>query len=160
MTPQRRPERRFPLHGGSDNPYDRARHANDQAWSVRGPGAKLTSMSTTINERDAALNTKIQAGDVLGALDEFYDDNVHMQEGVGEAVQGRTENKRRLEGFLGSLSKFNGATLHSAAVNGDVSLSEWTFDMVGGDGQPIVWNEVIRRKWEGGVVVHERYYNP
>lgn len=117
-------------------------------------------MSTTISERDSALNARIQAGDVLGALDEFYCDNVVMQEGVGEAVNGRAENKTRLQEFLGSLSKFNGATLHNAAVGDGVSLSEWTFDMVGGDGQSIVWNEVIRRQWKDGVVVHERYYNP
>ncbi len=116
-------------------------------------------MTTTIRERDAALNARIQAGDVLGALGEYYCENVHMQEGVGEATQGRAENKARLESFLGSLSKFNSATLHSAAVGDGVSLSEWTFDMVGGDGQPIVWNEVIRRQWKDGVVVHERYYN-
>lgn len=117
-------------------------------------------MNTSINERDAALNARIQAGDVLGALDEFYCPDVQMQEGMGETVNGRTENKQRLGQFLGSLSKFNGATLHSSAVGDGVSLSEWTFDMVGGDGAPIVWNEVIRRQWKDGVVVHERYYNP
>ena len=104
--------------------------------------------------------TRIEAGDVLGALDEFYCENVQMQEGVAAATQGRAVNRKRLEAFLGSLSKFNGATLHSSAVSGDVSLSEWTFDMVGGDGEPIVWNEVIRRRWKDGIVVHERYYNP
>ena len=117
-------------------------------------------MSTKTEQRDAALNAKIQAGDVLGAIDEFYGENVEMQEGVSAPTAGRAENRARLEGFLGSLSKFNGATLHSAAVNDNVSLSEWTFDMVGGNGEPIVWNEVIRRQWSDGVVVHERYYNP
>lgn len=117
-------------------------------------------MSTTIQDRDAALNARIQAGDVLGALDEFYCPDVQMQEGCNEPVNGRAQNKQRLEQFLGGLSKFNGATLHSSAVGDGVSLSEWTFDMVGGDGTPIVWNEVIRRQWKDGVVVHERYYNP
>ncbi|MEM7156337.1 MAG: hypothetical protein AAF799_26015 [Myxococcota bacterium] len=117
-------------------------------------------MSTKIEDREAALNARIQAGDVLGALDEFYCKNVVMQEGTAAPTEGRAANKTRLEGFLGSLSKFNGATLHSSGVGDGVTLSEWTFDMVGGDGNPIVWNEVIRRQWSGGVVVHERYYNP
>ena len=38
-------------------------------------------------------------------------------------------------------------------------MSEWTFDMVGGDGLPIIWNEVIRRQWKDGLVTDERYYN-
>jgi len=117
-------------------------------------------MGSTIEQREQALNARIQAGDVLGALEEFYADDVQMREGSApEATSGKKENKKRLEEFLGSLKQFNGATLHSYAVGDGVSMSEWTFDMVGGDGSPILWNEVIRRKWRDGAVTEERYYN-
>ena len=117
-------------------------------------------MSSTIEEREQALNTRIQAGDVLGALQEFYADDVKMREGsADEATVGKQQNHARLEQFLGSLKQFNGATLHSYTVGDGVSMSEWTFDMVGGDGAPIIWNEVIRRQWRNGTVADERYYN-
>lgn len=117
-------------------------------------------MSSTTQQREVALNAQIQAGDVLGALKEFYADNVEMREGSSpEATVGKQENLSRLEEFLGSLKQFNGATLHSYAVGDDVSMSEWTFDMVGGDGSPIIWNEVIRRQWRNGAVTDERYYS-
>ncbi|MEM9073353.1 MAG: nuclear transport factor 2 family protein [Myxococcota bacterium] len=117
-------------------------------------------MSNELKTREAELNARIAAGDVLGALKEFYADDVRMREGSApEATVGKAQNHQRLESFLGSLSKFNGATLHSVAVGEGVTMSEWTFDMVAGDGTPIVWNEVIRRRWEKGLVVDERYYN-
>lgn len=117
-------------------------------------------MSSTIQKREVALNARIQAGDVLGALKEFYAENVEMREGSApKATVGKQENLNRLEQFLGSLKQFNGATLHNYAVGDDVSMSEWTFDMVGGDGSPIIWNEVIRRRWSNGAVIDERYYN-
>ena len=118
------------------------------------------TMTSTIEQREQALNSRIQAGDVLGALQEFYADDVAMREGSApDATIGKEKNLSRLGEFLGSLKQFNGATLHSFAVGDGVSMSEWTFDMVGGDGAPIVWNEVIRRQWRDGLVTEERYYN-
>lgn len=117
-------------------------------------------MTSKIEDREQALNARIQAGDVLGAVQEFYTDDVQMREGSAEqATVGKKENHKRLEEFLGSLKQFNGATLHSHAIGDGVTMSEWTFDMVGGDGSPIIWNEVIRRRWENGLVAEERYYN-
>lgn len=117
-------------------------------------------MESNLAKRDNELNNRIAAGDVLGALQEFYSDDVVMQEGSSnEPTVGKKANHDRLEGFLSGLKQFNGATLHSSAAGDGVTMSEWTFDMVGGDGTPIIWNEVIRRRWSNGVVVDERYYN-
>ncbi len=101
-----------------------------------------------------------EPGDVLGALQEFYSNDTKMREGSSEEItEGKQANHERLESFLGSLKQFNSATLHSSAVGENVTMSEWTFDMVGGDGSPIIWNEVIRRQWKDGLVTDERYYN-
>ena len=59
--------------------------------------------------------------------------------------------------MFATLKAFNGATLHSQGIGENVSLTEWTFDMVGPDG-PILWNEVLRRQWKEGKVVSERFY--
>lgn len=117
-------------------------------------------MNSQLNKREHALNARIQAGDVLGALQEFYTSNVRMREGSSEEVTvGKETNREHLAEFLGGLKKFNSATLHSYSVGDDVTMSEWTFDMVAGDGSPIIWNEVIRRQWTDGLVSDERYYS-
>ncbi len=37
-------------------------------------------------------------------------------------------------------------------------MSEWTFNLTGGDGDKIVWNEVLVRRWNDGKIVAEKYY--
>ena len=110
-----------------------------------------------ISVLNTELNEMTQAGKILDALLEFYDDDCIFQEGNDEPRVGRETQHKHLEGFFATLKSFNGATLHSQAVDGETSLNEWTFDMEGPEG-PIVWNEILRRVWKNGKVVSERYY--
>ena len=104
------------------------------------------------------LDRLVLAGDILGAVDRYFADEVVTQEGNAEPVRGKAANRARLEVFLSSLRAFNGATLHSYGVGENVTLSEYTFDLVAEDGTPLIWNEVIRRQWSNGQVINERYY--
>ena len=104
------------------------------------------------------LDRMVLAGDILGVVDQYFADDVVTQEGNAAPVRGKAANRARLEAFLSSLRAFNGATLHSYGVGEDVTLSEYTFDLVAEDGSPLIWNEVIRRRWVNGQVVDERYY--
>jgi hypothetical protein len=36
-------------------------------------------------------------------------------------------------------------------------MSKWTFDLSASNG-PILWNEVLHRRWENGKVISERFY--
>ncbi len=115
-------------------------------------------MSTNIQDLETRLNALIQQGKILDALNTYFAEDASFQEGTSKPRVGRKANEEFLKGFLGSLKAFNGAKLHAQAVNGNLSFSEWTFDMVGPEG-PIVWNEVFRREWRDGKVISERYYN-
>jgi len=110
-----------------------------------------------IAELDSRLNQVTAAGKILDALEEFYADDCIFQEGNQDPRLGKKAQRQHLESFFKTLKAFNGATLHSEAVGDGVTLSEWTFDMVGPDG-PLVWNEILRRQWRDGKVVSERYY--
>jgi hypothetical protein len=48
--------------------------------------------------------------------------------------------------------------LNSVAIGRDVTFSEWTYDMTLKDGKRWVLNEVARRQWKDGRVIHERFY--
>jgi ketosteroid isomerase-like protein len=113
-------------------------------------------MKSTL-ELETQLNEMTRAGKILEALEAFYAEDAVFQEGNAPARTGRSAQREHLAAFFETLKKFNGATLHSQAVHDDVSLSEWTFDMVGPDG-PLVWNEVLRRVWRDGKVISERFY--
>ncbi|MEL6330060.1 MAG: nuclear transport factor 2 family protein [Planctomycetota bacterium] len=110
-----------------------------------------------VRQQDSRLNEIVKQGKMLEALAEFYDADCTFQEGNADPRRGRQTQHDHLSGFFQTLKAFNGATLHTQGVDGDVSLTEWTFDMVGPDG-PILWNEILRRQWRNGKVVSERYY--
>ena len=112
---------------------------------------------SNLKQVDDQLNDLTRAGKILDGLEQFYAEGCTFQEGNKEPLIGRQAQHDNLSKFFATLKEFKGATLHSQGVGDDTTLTEWTFDMVGPDG-PMVWNEILRRQWQDGKVVSERYY--
>jgi ketosteroid isomerase-like protein len=117
-----------------------------------------TITAVSVTELDQQLNQQILQGDILGAFDRFYADDVVMQENMQEPTKGKAENRKREEAFLASIDQFHGATVHATAVNGDVSFSEWTVDASYKGAGRFALTQVAVRRWKDGRVVHERFY--
>ena len=115
-------------------------------------------MSNGIRRLENQLNEQTAKGQILEALAAFYCERCTFEEGDGSRRESRQAQHDHLSAFFATLEGFNGAKLHASAVGDDVSMSEWTFDMTGGDGEPIVWNEVLVRRWHDGKVVSEKFY--
>lgn len=111
----------------------------------------------TLLQLEDAVNSLISSGKILDALDQYFSDDCVFQEGNQPRRPGKAANRKHLEAFFATLKSFNGATLHSQGIGNDVTLSEWTFDLTGPEG-PILWNEVLVRRWKNGKIVSERYY--
>ncbi|HMB89567.1 MAG TPA: hypothetical protein VKP65_01890 [Rhodothermales bacterium] len=106
-----------------------------------------------------ALDQQILDGDILGAVDTFFHPDVETQEGNAEDVlHGKAAKKKHLQTFFEDIAQVNGIHLHSYAVGDDVTMSEFTFDLTRTDGIHLLWNEVLRRRWQDGLVISERYY--
>jgi len=118
-------------------------------------------MTASKTDELASINGELDAmtgkGEILEALGMFYDESCTFQEGNGAPRVGRSAQHAHLSGFFATLKAFNGATLHASGAGAGVTLSEWTFDMEGPDG-PILWNEILVRRWRDGKVVNERFY--
>ncbi|MFA6045940.1 MAG: nuclear transport factor 2 family protein [Phycisphaerales bacterium] len=113
--------------------------------------------SNELKSIDSQLNEMTRQGKILEALEKFYDDSCTFQEGNQPPRKGRAAQHAHLSVFFKTLKAFNSATLHAQTVDDDISIAEWTFDMTGPNG-PIVWNEVLSRRWRHGKVISERYY--
>lgn len=106
------------------------------------------------------LNRLILDGRALEAFEQFYSDDIVMQENTDPPVVGKERNRAREQAFFGALSDI-GVTLLGSAVSGDVAYSEWIFELSFKDGRKVALTEVSARRWRAGKVVHERfYYNP
>jgi ketosteroid isomerase-like protein len=119
-----------------------------------------TSTQATVNVAtlDKQLNDQVLAGDILGAFDRFYADNVVMQENSETPIAGKAANRKREEDFLASVEQIHGAKVASSAVNGDVSFSEWEFDATYKGGVRVKLAQVAVRRWKNGQIINERFY--
>lgn len=107
---------------------------------------------------DQKLNAAILGGQALAAFDELYDDQVVMQENSAAPFSGKALNREREIAFFDSIAEFHGATLAASAVHGDVSFSEWDWDVTFKNGPRVRMNQVAVRRWKDGKVIHERFY--
>ncbi len=107
---------------------------------------------------ETELNAMIAKGEVVKAVDKFYADDCAEQEGNQPPRTGGKQGQMAyLTEFFKTVQAVNAIKLHSQTIGDGVTMSEWTFDLTT-TGGPILWNEVLRRRWENGKVVSERFY--
>jgi len=109
-----------------------------------------------INARDQKLNDMILQGKILEAFDEFYADDIVMEEEDKERV-GKEANREYEEQFVNSLE----ADILSRAVDEDnhVTLSEWHNEMTLEGVGRVEQKQVSVRTWnEDGQITNEKFY--
>jgi len=115
---------------------------------------------TDLAALERQLNQLILAGQALEAFERFYAEDIVMQENTAPPVLGKARNREREQAFFGSIAAAK-IQLLGSAVGDDVTYSEWIYELDFKDGRRICMTEVSARRWQGGLVVHERfYYNP
>ena len=112
----------------------------------------------TIAQLEQSLNNTVLEGRILDAFEQYYADEIVMQENNAPAVLGKTANREREKKFVESIEQFHGAQLLGAAVHGDRSYSEWAMDVTFKGGVRVKLEQVAARRWRNGQVVQERFY--
>lgn len=107
------------------------------------------------------LDDMISAGKAMDAFEELYADDVVMCENFDKECVGKDANRKRELEFFGSVAELHEAKVGRSAASGDMSFSEWVFDVTFKNGPRVAMKQVAARQWKNGKVVHERfYYNP
>lgn len=108
------------------------------------------------------LNTELDAivskGDMIAAVSGYFADNAVTTDHDGTVINTKAGHLAKMESFLGGIAKVNGITFHASAAEGNVSFSEFTFDFDMKDGSKILWHEILRREWNNGKIVTEKYF--
>ena len=107
---------------------------------------------------DQALNQAIQKGDILGAFETYYADDVVMQENDDPPRKGKFVNRDYEKAFVDSVAQLHSIKMLGSAVGDGISYSEWLFDMTFKNGTRAVSPQVSARRWKNGKVISERFY--
>ena len=107
-----------------------------------------------------ALNARILAGDILGAFEEYYADDIVMSENAQEDRVGKAINRKFEEAFVASLAEFHAGAAETVVVDGLHAATEWFFDYTTTEGERMTYRQVALQTWnEDGKVVREVFYH-
>lgn len=107
---------------------------------------------------DKDLNEKVLTGRALEAFDQYYADDVVMQENSDAPFVGKEFNRKREIEFFESIAEWHGGKVEFEAVNGNVSFGQWWMDVTLKNGYRYTNTQVAVRQWKDGKIVHERFF--
>ena len=115
-------------------------------------------MSTEQSVRIHELLDYIRNGRIMDAMREFYDDDVVMEEPAYGKTVGLAANLTREQQFVDSIKEFKGFEAPAVTVGDETSCYENAMDWTTTDGKDIHVEQVAVQRWQGGKIVHERFY--
>ena len=104
------------------------------------------------------LDDMILQGQAMDAFEQYYADDVVMQENTDEPLRGKDANRKREEEFFGSVEELHGAKLLGSAAADGKAFSEWEWDVTFKGVGRITMTQVAAREWKDGRVTYERFY--
>ena len=113
---------------------------------------------TSTNVRIHDLLEYIRNGRIMDAMNEFYADDVVMEEPAYGATRGLDANLKREQQFVDSVKEFKNFEATKVAAGDDVSFYENVMDWTDQNGNDIHVEQVVVAKWRDGKIVHERFY--
>jgi ketosteroid isomerase-like protein len=104
------------------------------------------------------LNSMIQQGLIMEAMQEFYADDVVMAENDAPPTVGLAANLEREQAFVDNTTWY-GLELQDVAVGDDVSAVRWWMDFHNAQyGARMAFTQVAVQRWRDGKIVDERFY--
>ncbi len=102
----------------------------------------------------------IQGGRMIDAFEKYYHEDVVMVEATGEVREGKATNREFELNWLSSVQEVHGAGVTAITSNedtGQTAVETW-MDITFKDGNRMKMEEVAVQKWEGELIIHERFY--
>ena len=114
----------------------------------------------TLQESVADLNARILQGDILGAFEDYYADDVVMIDQGMPPREGKDVNRAYEEAFVNGLTEFRGAEVKAVGIDEEAgkALVEWFFDFTHADYGSQTYDQVAVQTGKDGKIVEERFY--
>lgn len=114
----------------------------------------MTNLSTLINE----LNHLVLQGKTMEAFEQFYAEDVVMQENSEAPTIGKDANRKREEDFLNKLIDFRKAEVLDVAVGDNVTMVKWFYDYTHKEWGTKNYTQVAIQYWRHGRIFKEQFF--
>jgi len=115
-------------------------------------------MSDTMNVRLEELLGYIREGRIMDAMNEFYADDVVMEEPAYGATVGLAANLVREQKFVDSVAEFKVFETPKVHLGESSASYENVMDWTTTDGTDIHVEQVVVQDWKDGKIFRERFY--
>ena len=112
----------------------------------------------TLLKKISAINDMILQGNALDAFEEYYHEDVVMQENDNPAIIGKNANRKREEEFFASITEFRSAQPLKVIIGEDTTMVEWHFDYTHKDWGIKNYTQVAVQEWKDGKIINEKFY--
>jgi ketosteroid isomerase-like protein len=107
--------------------------------------------------RVAALVGLVEQGRWLEAFEEYYAEDVVMQENLELPTVGKAAARRKEERFVGAIRSHESRAA-SVIVDGDRVAIHWNAEYTFTDGSHMRFDQIAHQLWRDGRIVHERFF--
>ena len=109
-------------------------------------------------KRILGLIERVEAGQYVEAIRDFYADDATMQENLGAPRKGRDvlmEHERKAMAAVKEIRTRPGATF---TQDDDIVVIRWRFDIETREGRILHLDELAYQRWSADRIVEERFY--
>lgn len=119
---------------------------------------QLMSSIMNLKQLVEAVDAQVVKGDIIHAFEQFAADHCATLSNPQDKTQTKAQKLEALRWFFNNIASVNRIERPAYVVSSDhVTESQFVFDFTTRQGQPLVFNEVIRRTWADGKIVEELY---
>ncbi len=104
------------------------------------------------------LAKMIEEGKIMEAFEQYYADNIVMQENEGELRVGKEANRAYEKAFVEGITEFHSAKTLGVAWGENYSVIESSMDVTHKDWGRVARTQVAVQRWADGKVVSEKFY--
>src|SRR5215813_2954648 len=105
-----------------------------------------------------AFAARLEAGDFVGAIEQFCAPDAATYENTAEPVVGRDRLIAKERGVLAAFNAVKAERIGPSLIEGDMVATRWRFTFTNPQGGTRTLEEVAWQTWRGDKLVEERFY--
>src|SRR6187402_1094416 len=105
-----------------------------------------------------AFAARLEAGDFVGAIEQFYSSDAATFENTAAPVTGRDKLVAKERGVLAAFKEVKAVRIGPSLIEGDHVATRWTFSFTNAEGRVRTLDEIAWQTWRGDQLSEERFY--
>ncbi len=100
----------------------------------------------------------VEAGDYVGAIEQFYAPDASTRENTAEPTVGRDVLMAKERGVMAAFRKIEAVRMGPCLIDDDTVAARWQFTFTGNDGAVHTLEEIAWQTWRGEKLIEERFF--